>query len=167
MDAERFKKEFLPYHQKLYRIAYRMLQNPDIAQDMVQDTYIKLWERRNEMQDMGNTESFAVVVLRNLCLDFLKKPKQEPLGDHRPEVTESLSLSEHMDMKENLTCVKEIIEHLPDQQRLVMMFKHWDDYSDKEIEDITGLSSVNIRVILSRARKTVREKYKKIQGYGN
>lgn len=167
MDAERFKKEFLPYHQKLYRIAYRMLQNPDIAQDMVQDTYVKLWEKRDELQDIHNTESFAVVVLRNLCLDFFRKPKQELLEEHRPEVSELLSLSEQMDMKENLTCVKQIVEHLPEQQRLVVIFKHWDGYSDKEIEDITGLSSVNIRVILSRARKTIREQYQKIQGYGN
>jgi RNA polymerase sigma-70 factor (ECF subfamily) len=165
MDAESFKKEFIPYHQKLYRIAYRMLQDSEMAQDIVQDTYIKLWEKRDEMKDIQNTESFAVVVLRNLCLDFLRKPKQETYAEYNIEMAEPLSLSDQMDTAEKLNRVEQIIQHLPEQQRLVMIYKHWDDYSDKEIEDIMGLSAVNIRVILSRARKTVREQFIKLQGY--
>ena len=43
MDAESFKKEFLPYHRKLYCIAYRLLENAADAEDLVQEAYLKLW----------------------------------------------------------------------------------------------------------------------------
>jgi len=161
MNAEKFKEIFLPYHQKLYRIAYRMLQDQNNAQDILQEAYIKLWEKRGELREINNTESFAVVVLKNMCLDFLRKPKHETREQYNMEPASYSSLSEQMDMKEKLNKVEQIINNLPEQQRLVMMLKHWDDYSDKEIEEITGLNAVNIRVILSRARKVVKEQFKK------
>ncbi len=46
MDAESFKKEFLPYHRKLYCIAYRLLENAADAEDLVQEAYLKLWDKR-------------------------------------------------------------------------------------------------------------------------
>ena len=45
MDAESFKKEFLPYHRKLYCIAYRLLENAADAEDLVQEAYLKLWDK--------------------------------------------------------------------------------------------------------------------------
>ena len=46
MDAESFKNEFLPYHRKLYSVAYRLLENAVDAEDLVQEAYLKLWDKR-------------------------------------------------------------------------------------------------------------------------
>lgn len=46
MDAESFKNEFLPYHRKLYSVAYRLLENAADAEDLVQEAYLKLWDKR-------------------------------------------------------------------------------------------------------------------------
>ena len=47
MDAAEFKQQFLPYHRKLYRTAFRLTENPQEAEDMVQEAYLKLWNKRD------------------------------------------------------------------------------------------------------------------------
>ncbi|MFV0536707.1 MAG: RNA polymerase sigma factor [Dysgonomonas sp.] len=162
MDADTFLKVFIPYHQKLYRIAYRIVQDAANAEDIVQDTFIKLWNKRDEMESVDNTEAFAIVILRNTCLDYLRKTKNDRYTDYDTDMPETTSLTKEIELRDEAEKVKYLINKLPDQQRQVMMMKHWDDYSDEEIEQATGLSAGNIRVILSRARKTIREQYTKI-----
>ncbi len=162
MDADTFKRVFIPYHQKLYRIAYRIVQDAASAEDIVQDTFIKLWNKRDEMQSIDNTEAFAIIILRNTCLDHLRKTKNDRYTDYDTDMPETTSLSKQIEVQDEAEKIKYLINKLPDQQRQVMMMKHWDEYSDEEIEQVTGLSAGNIRVILSRARKTIREQYIKI-----
>lgn len=56
MDTAEFKQQFLPYHRKLYRVAFRLTGNPQDAEDMVQEAYLKLWNKRDELADVLNTE---------------------------------------------------------------------------------------------------------------
>lgn len=163
MDAETFKKVFLPYHQKLYRIAYRIVQDAANAEDIVQETFIKLWNKRGDMQDIENTEAFSIIILRNTCLDHLRKTKNDYHTNYDTDIPETASLVRQIEIQDEAERVKKLINKLPEQQRQVMIMKHWDGYSDEEIEQITGISPGNIRVILSRARKTIREQFIKIQ----
>ena len=169
MDAEAFKRIFLPYHQKMYRVAYRIVQNAANAEDIIQDTFIKLWNKRSELDSVDNREAFAIIILRNTCLDYLRKVKNEyHVYDNDIPIPEAGSLSNEIEIKDNVNQVKHFINQLPEQQRQVMIMKHWEGYSDEEIEQITGYTQVNIRVMLSRARKTVRERFLKLEvGYGN
>jgi RNA polymerase sigma-70 factor (ECF subfamily) len=163
MDAETFKKVFLPHHQKLYRIAYRLMQNVAESEDVVQETFIKIWNKRNELKEIESAEAFSVVILRNICMDYLRKTKYEYQVSYDTEVAEKESLSHRIELQDEAAQVKSLINKLPEQQRMIMMMKHWDEYSDEEIEQITGINSGNIRVILSRARKTVREQFFKME----
>lgn len=163
MDAETFKKVFLPYHQKLFRIAYRIVENTANVEDILQETFIKLWNKRDEMDNIESTEAFAIVILRNTCLDYLRKTKNEYHISYDIDTPETVSLSNQIESRDNVNYVKSLINALPEQQRQVMMMKHWDGYTDEEIEQATGISLGNIRVILSRARKIIREQYNKIE----
>ena len=160
MDVEIFKKIFLPYYQKLYRIAFRLLQDESNAEDIVQDTYIKLWDKRDDLTGIDNTEAFAIVVLRNLCLDQLRKSKEHLHAKYEVDIPEQSSVASLVETRDEIDYVRQLVDRLPEQQRQIMLFKHWDGYSDEEIEQITGLSAGNIRVSLSRARKTIREQFK-------
>ncbi|MDH6307679.1 RNA polymerase sigma-70 factor (ECF subfamily) [Dysgonomonas sp. PFB1-18] len=163
MDAETFKKAFLPYHQKLYRTAYRIVKDAAGAEDIVQDTFMKLWSKRNDMQAVDNTEAFAIIILRNTCLDYLRKTKNDNHSDYDTDIPETVLLSKQIELQSDANIVKQLIDKLPEQQREILMMKHWEGYSDEEIEQITGLSPGNIRVILSRARKTIREQFIKYE----
>lgn len=87
MDVDVFKQRFLPFHPKLYRIAYALLDNKADAEDILQDAYCKLWNKRDELGDIQNPEAFSITLVKNLCLDFLRSPKasrrdnEEALGD--------------------------------------------------------------------------------------
>lgn len=161
MDAETFKQVFLPHHQKLYRIAFRIVQNQINAEDIVQDTYVKLWEKRMDLDDINNAEAFSIIVLRNSCLDFLRSSKNKQTEEFNPNINKAsdVSISDQIEIQDTATRIRAIINKLPEQQKQVLTFKDCDGYSHEEIEMITGLSAINIRVILSRARKSVREDY--------
>ena len=75
MDVDVFKQRFLPFHPKLYRIAYALLDNKADAEDIFQDAYCKLWNKRDELGDIQNPEAFSITLVKNLCLDFLRSPK--------------------------------------------------------------------------------------------
>ena len=87
MNAECFKQQFLPYHEKLYRIAFRLLGNREDAEDMLQEAYLKLWNKREGLASISNTEAYAVGVLKNVCFDFLRSnpdyAKEEQLETDR------------------------------------------------------------------------------------
>ena len=61
------KNEFLPYHRKLYCIAYRLLENAADAEDLVQEAYLKLWDKREGLAIISNPEAFSVTLVKKLC----------------------------------------------------------------------------------------------------
>ena len=167
MDAESFKKLFLPCHSKLYSIAYRLTGNANDAEDIVQEAYLKLWNKRNELKDIKNPESFSVVLLKNLCFDYLRSVKHY-IDSRSPEelnIEGYESVSAEIEIKDEFGYIKQLITELPEQQQKVMTLRHVNDCSMEEIEEITGLKAVNIRVLLSRARKKIREQFEKVNRY--
>ncbi|WP_293734677.1 RNA polymerase sigma factor [uncultured Parabacteroides sp.] len=164
MDVESFKRLFLPLHPKLFRIAYALVENKSNAEDILQDAYYKLWSRREELTDVQNPEAFCVTLVKNLCIDFLRSPR---VGRHNEEVTEVVAFSpdsspdEKLEMKDKVQQVRHLVSRLPENQRQVLRLRGIEDCSMDEIEQITGLSAVNIRVLLSRARKIIREQFEK------
>lgn len=161
MDADAFKQRFLPLHPKLYRIAYALLSDRDDAEDLLQELYCKLWDRRDELETVRNPEAFAVTLTRNLCIDFLRARK--PGWTMDGEEPESLAIDtgstpeQEMEGKEEVSRVRRLIERLPENQRRVIRLRGIEDRSFEEIGELTGLSSSNIRTLLSRARRWIRE----------
>jgi RNA polymerase sigma-70 factor, ECF subfamily len=162
MNAETFKQVFLPYHQKLFRIAYRLVGNAECAEDMLQDSFIKLWEKREQLVQVANTEAFAIVTLKNTCLDYLRKQKED-FQLFEQDVPEAYSLPEQIEYHDEAQRVKQYLSRLPQSQQTVMKLKHWDGLTDEEIEQATGYSLGNIRVLLSRGRTSVREHFNKLR----
>ncbi|WP_455640984.1 RNA polymerase sigma factor [Parabacteroides sp.] len=167
-EAEHFKRKFLSFHPKLYRIAYALVGNKADTEDILQDAYFKLWNRRNELPDIENPEAFCVTLVKNLCLDYLRSAHANRLETEIEEVvtlaTDS-SPEKELETKDKELRIRQLIGQLPDNQRQVLRLRGIEDCSLDEIEQITGLSAVNIRVLLSRARKAIREQFDKIYEY--
>lgn len=168
MDAESFKKDFLPFHRKLYHIAYRLLENEADAEDLVQEAYLKLWDKRKELTAISNPEAFSVTLVKNMCFDMLRSGKYIA-SKQAVELTcvHSIYSSDSLEICDEAYQVKNIIAQLPKQQQQVVVLRDMKECSYEEIEHITGLSSINIRVLLSRARKRIREQFNKLSNYEN
>lgn len=158
MKEDEFKNIFIPYHPKLYRIAFRFVQDSDVASDMVQEVYIKLWSQRNKLGSIKNPEAYSVTCLRNLCLDHLKKTKKEISFE---QLSDKKAIEEVQDWSDETKIIQKILETLPEQQRTAFWLKHWEEYSNEEIEEQLGMSAINLRVSLSRARKIIKEQFLK------
>ncbi len=168
MDAEEFKQRFLPLHTQLYRTAFRLMGNAMDAEDMVQEAYLKLWERRDDLGHVANMEAYCTSLIRHICIDAFRRkrpeedsppPEEFPLTDNEDAAT----ALERQDEAEQLTS---LINRLPEGQRTVMTLHDVEGCSYEEIEEATGFTAVNIRVMLSRARKKIREQFERIRNYG-
>ena len=161
MTGEQFKKMILPISEKLYRIALQMLLDDDEAKDTLQDFYSKLWERKEQLIDINNTESYCVKMIKNMCINKLKVNKRY----EKVDIMEQERLLPIIETPEDQVISREVVrkvyhemDQLPSIQKQILHLKQFRNCSFEEIAEVTGLSEGNIRVILSRARKTLKEK---------
>lgn len=168
MDANDFKKQFLPYQRRLYRTAFQLMGNAQDAEDIVQEAYLKLWKRRNELPpDIINMEAYCITLIKNLCYDTLRGTHFDEDGRPQEElnIANSTNVADDIDTRDEANQILRLIDGLPQQQRQVILMRDVNDQPYEEIEETTGLSAVNIRVLLSRARKKIREQFKEIMNY--
>ena len=168
MDANDFKRKFLPYHRKLYRVAFHLTGNAQDAEDMVQEAYLKLWKRRDELPtDIANLEAYCVTLVKNICYDTLRLAHLEEDGRPPEEfsIAGSSNVAHEVELKDETRQVMTLIGQLPEQQQQIMRMRDVEDRPYEEIEQATGLTGVNIRVLLSRARKKIREQFLEIRNY--
>jgi len=167
MDEASFKQLFLPLHPKLYRIAFALIGNAPDAEDILQDAYCKLWDKRTELSIIRSPEAFCVTLTRNMCLDYLRSSAHRMEQENISEIAIPNDLSPETELieQDKVRFVNKLIDELPENQRQIIRLRGIDDCSAEEIEQITGLSAINIRVLLSRARKTIREKFEKVMSY--
>ena len=162
MQASEFKQLFLPCHRKLFSVAYRLMGNAQAAEDMVQETFLNLWMQRDKIERIDNPEAYSITVLRRLFYDRMRtRHLQEVDKDVGSlQVTSSQNISRQLEAADEYQRVRLLISHLPEPQGRIMLMRDVEDRSFEEISIETGLTEVNIRSILSRARKKIREQIK-------
>lgn len=146
-----------------------MMGNAQDAEDLVQEAYLKLWNKRNELTEIDNTEAYCVTLIKNLCYDVLRANRIEEDRRQPEELSKEseISLVKQIELRDEAEQIYKLIHILPEQQRKVMLLRDVRECSFEEIERITGLNTINIRVLLSRARKRIREQFNYIRSYEN
>jgi RNA polymerase sigma factor (sigma-70 family) len=160
MTHQDFKILVFPLKNKLYRFSKRILGDPEEAKDIVQEVFIKLWKKGDDLMEYKSIEALAMVTTRNLCLDKLKVKKYpsesiEKLGN---EVEEKM-YEEKQDLTDMVQKIHHIIKTLPELQRTVIQLRDIEGYDFDEISGILDMNENAVRVNLSRARKKIREMF--------
>jgi len=168
MLARDFKTDVLPISNKLLRFATQILQNEEEAKDVLQDVFLKLWQKRDELGKVENLEAFAFRMTRNRCLDLIRLRRTISIDSLKKSGfrDEECSETDYLDLTNSVDQVKRIIAELPDLQRTVIQLRDIEQLEYGEIAEATDLNVNAIRVNLSRARKKVRDEILKIQNYG-
>jgi len=160
MNAQEFQRKVMPLRGNLLRVAKKMLENENDAEDTVQEVFLKLWRSRDTLHQYTSIPAFAVTMIKNLCIDRLRIRSREvvlePDNDLRSAQDNPYLQLERLNTEQLL---KKIISSLPPLQKAVITMKDIDEYEVEEIAEITGAQPEAIRVNLSRARKKVREEY--------
>jgi len=168
MDVQAFKQRILPVQGRLFRLAKLFLRNREEAEDALQEVLMRLWTNRQELDTYHSVEALAVRMTKNLCLDKLKAHSRQKMDDAADmlEITaEGVSPYRQVELADSADLMRRLMDELPDQQKLILHLRDVEEYSFEEIEQVTGLSVNNIRVIVSRARQRLREGYVKANNY--
>ena len=166
-----FRTDILPLKNKLYRLALRITLNPAEAEDVVQETMIKVWNRREQWEQIESIESFCLTICRNLALDKTRKMtgteqsldeiEHDPQdGSHTANPEEQVILQDHIQL------VRRLINSLPEKQRSVMQLRDFEGKSYKEIAAIMGISEEQVKINIFRARQAIKQKYIQVEEYG-
>jgi RNA polymerase sigma-70 factor (ECF subfamily) len=167
MKQTEFLNIVLPFKDKLFRMAKRLLVSTEEAEDATQEILIKLWDKKNKMETYNNVEAFAMTMTKNFCLDRLKSKQAGNLKlVHSNYTDSSTSLQSELEAKDSISWVERIMAKLPEQQKMVLQLRDVEQYEYEEIEKLLDMKPTAIRVALSRARKTVRKKLMEKHNYG-
>ena len=172
-----FQNDILPLKNELFRLALRITQNRADAEDVVQDTMLKIWKRRDEWPQIDNIEAFCLTMCRNQALDKLRlmdnrwqstdegwQSTASPSASVSPSTPVSTSTPETIAIaKSRLQLVRSLIDALPEKQRSCIQLRDIEGKSYRDIATILDITEQQVKVNIFRARQTIKEKFLKIK----
>ena len=166
-----FRTDVLPLKNELYRLALRITLNPADAEDVVQETMMKVWNRREQWEQIESMEAFCLTICRNLALDKTRKmtDNEQSLDTEEhdtPDRSYTADPEEQAIQQDRIRLVRQIIDGLPEKQRSVMQLRDFEGKSYKEIAAILEISEEQVKINIYRARQTIKQKYIQADKYG-
>ncbi len=155
MENISFRTTVLPL---IFRLALRITMNKAEAEDVVQDTLLKVWEHREEWEQINNLEAFAIATCRNRALDVMKRA-----GRNTEKLDEMVHFSsqtpqEQLEANEQISLVNRLMDDLPEVQRTIMLLRDIEGKTYQEIAQTLDISETQVKVYLHRARTKIKER---------
>lgn len=167
MNQSDFLKVVLPFKDKVFRLAKRLLVSTEEAEDATQELYFKLWRNKEKLEDYKNVEAFAMTMTKNYCFDRLKSKQASNLTlVHSNYKEKETPLDKKVEYNDSVNQVHQLIDKLPEQQKTIIQLRDIEQYDFDEICKMVDMKPTAVRVALSRARKTIREELIKKHNYG-
>lgn len=168
MQEISFRNDILPLKDKLFRLALRITLDRAEAEDVVQDTMIRVWNKRDEWSQFESIEAYCLIVAKNLAIDRSQK-KDAQTVELTPAMEEEADVSgphDQMVNDERMSIIHRLVNELPEKQRLIMQLRDIEGESYKEIANVLHLTEEQVKVNLFRARQKVKQRYIEIDEYG-
>ena len=162
MKEVSFKNDILPLKDILFRLAVRITQNREDAEDIIQETLIRLWNETKK-QDIENVQSFAMTVCRNLSLDYKAKKEHQSITfdeDSHDQIDVTSQPDRLIESKERFSYIQSLIDELPEKQRTAIQLRDIEGQSYKEIATVMEISESDVKVNIFRARQKLKERLK-------
>jgi len=148
---------------RFYRIAYRLVSSRDDAEDIVQEAFLKLWDRPN-LWDPGKRAKFTTWFYRvviNLCLDLRKKKKLINLPEDIAFADENPGPDVLFDVHQKQAVLERFIHELPERQQLAVNLCFYEGLSNNEAAQIMGVKVKALQSLVMRAKTTLRSNVKR------
>lgn len=168
MQEISFRNDILPLKDKLFRLALRITLDRAEAEDVVQDTMIKVWNKRDEWSQFESVEAYCLTVAKNLAIDRSQKKEAQNV-ELTPEMEEANDVNsphESLIFDEKMAIIHRLVNELPEKQKLIMQLRDIEGESYKKIASILNLTEEQVKVNLFRARQKVKQRYLEIDEYG-
>ncbi len=163
-----FKNDILPLKNQLYRLALRITLDSAEAEDIVQETLIKVWDRRESWGDIDNIEAFCFTICRNKALDYVRSQgaRNESLDasqNERPDT--SYTPSQQTVVSDQMAMVRHIVDSLPEKQKSCIQLRDFEGKQYKEIAKLLDMTEEQVKINIFRGRKTIKEKFVRMNDF--
>lgn len=163
-----FQNDILPLKNQLYRLALRITLDSAESEDIVQETLIKVWDRRESWTDIDNIEAFCFTICRNKALDYVRSvsSRNESLDvsqNERPDT--SYTPSQQTVFSDQMAMVRHIVDSLPEKQKSCIQLRDFEGKSYKEISRLLDMTEEQVKINIFRGRKTIKEKFVRINDF--
>lgn len=171
-----FRNDILPLKNQLYRLALRITLDSAEAEDIVQETLIKVWDRRDTWDSIDNMGAFCLTVCRNLALDSIKRRGHDTASldemiDNNAQAPMEVSgettrtPSQMAIATDQMRIVRQIVDSLPEKQRTCVQLRDFEGKSYKEIAQIMDITDEQVKINIFRGRKTIKERFDNIEHF--
>ena len=165
-----FRNDVLPLKNELYRLALRITLNHAEAEDVVQETMIKVWNRRDRWDELESIEAFCLTICRNIAIDKTKKAEnqnQSLMDEHdAPDHSYTSNPEEQAMQQDRISLIRRLIDTLPEKQRSCMQLREFEGKSYKEIAQILEVTEEQVKINIFRARQQIKQQFIKAENYG-
>lgn len=160
-SEQAFSTMFNIHHKRLYYFSFRILKSKALAEDIVQETFIRLWNAKERLDETNNFESYLYRIAKNLIIDYLRKITNEKLylseAAHRQDVSRSTT-DEIINYNELEQLTNELVDLMPGQQKIVYKLSRENGLSRNEISKKLGISGNTVKVHIYNSLKFLKEK---------
>lgn len=163
-----FRNDVLPMKNELFRLALRITLDRAEAEDVVQDTLIKVWDKRDSWTTIDNIEAFAMTVCRNLALDRTRSRANNNVSLDMEGAQEPMTQTtpyDRMVQQDNLRMVGQIVDSLPEKQRSCIQLRDFEGKAYKEIAAVLDITEEQVKVNIFRARQTIKQQFLKMSSF--
>ena len=163
-----FQEHILPLKDKLFRLALRITLNRAEAEDVVQETMIRVWSKRTEWGNLESIEAYCLTVAKRLAIDKseLKDAQNETLTSETESLQQVSSPHDCLVKKERIALLNQLIAQLPIKQRVLIQLRDIEGKSYKEIAVLMSMTEEQVKVTLFRARQKLKQQFIDIDNYG-
>lgn len=148
----------------VYRLALSLLTDRSEAEDVAQDVYERVWRARDEILRHNYPRAYICRMTRNLAIDRLRQRRDVAINETRGMT--SGDGNNVIDINDMAALTRQYIAELPERQRITIYMRDVEGYSFEEIAETMESDTTSVRMNLSRARKTVRDRVLKAMNYG-
>lgn len=168
MQPRDFNKWIQPLSNKLFSAALRLVVNREDARDIVQEVVLKLWERRQELKRLENRDGWAMKMVINKSLDWLKKhkPIYMDLNASVFQQVSSTNVERDLHYKEQLNTIHLLVQQMKPLYRALFELREIQGKSYQEIADILEIDMSKVKVSLHRIRKQLKTHCEALEKYG-
>ena len=162
-----FQHDILPLKDMLFRLALRITQNREEAEDVVQETMMKVWSRREQWEQLDSIKAFCLTICRNLSLDKARRMDNQTQSldaavdpaDH----SHTANPEEQAVQRDRVLLVRQLISQLPEKQRSCMQLRDIEGMSYKDIAEVLGINEQQVKINIFRARQSIKERFFEIE----
>ena len=147
MTVEEYNKAVDAHADNLFRFILKNLRDHAMAEDIIQDTFEKLWVKLEDVNAL-KVKSYLFTSAYHTMIDYIRKEKRNMFVDPAT-LYEGSEADHYSDLGEVL---ERAVQNLPPDQKAVVMLRDYEGYAYKEIAEITGLSEAQVKVYIYRAR---------------